>query len=216
MRRIKSISQWFLLPAGLFLLILAARAADSGVTVVGTTTQTDGPPQNQNVRAVPMCDGQTKLLVSGGDVPLSGKMPEPVARDVAEQMMERYNEMKAENGEILLAHGKVHTQREMMIWETEMTRVIDEGYKTFHISDLGTNGVSCDMCHPDASNTHPETYPKFQTQLKKVVLLRDMINWCIENPLEGQKLSEDDPRLKAVEAYILWARRGVPLDAGKH
>jgi hypothetical protein len=25
--------------------------------------------------------------------------------------------------------------------------------------------VSCDMCHPDAANTHPETYPKFQPQL---------------------------------------------------
>jgi hypothetical protein len=23
------------------------------------------------------------------------------------------------------------------------------------------------MCHPNASNTHPETDPKFQTQLKK-------------------------------------------------
>ena len=81
---------------------------------------------------------------------------------------------------------------------------------------LGTNGIACAMCHPNASNTHPETYPKFQTQLKKVALLRDMVNWCIINPLEGTELPENDPKLKALEAYILASRRGVALDAGKH
>ncbi len=55
-------------------------------------------------------------------------------------------------------------------------------------------------------DTHPETYPKFQVQLKKIALLRDMINWCIENPMEGKPLDESDPRLKAMEAYIIWAR----------
>jgi cytochrome c len=72
------------------------------------------------------------------------------------------------------------------------------------------------MCHPDASNTHPETYPKFQIEMKKVALLRDMVNWCIQNPLEGQPLAESDPRMKALEAYILTQRPGVPLEPGKH
>lgn len=72
------------------------------------------------------------------------------------------------------------------------------------------------MCHPGASNTHPETCPKFQTQLKKVALLRDMVNWCIINPLEGQELAENDARMKALEAYILSQRAGKPLQAGKH
>ena len=44
-----------------------------------------------------------------------------------------------------------------------------QGKKIFHdAKELGgTIGVSCDMCHPDASNTHPETYPKYQVQLQK-------------------------------------------------
>jgi 3',5'-cyclic AMP phosphodiesterase CpdA len=67
-----------------------------------------------------------------------------------------------------------------------------------------------------ASNTHPETYPKFQTQLKKVALLRDMVNWCILNPLEGKELAHDDPRMKALEAYILSERTGKALAIGKH
>jgi hypothetical protein len=110
------------------------------------------------------------------------------------------------------------TARDQLIWKREQDKWIAEGYAAFHNAKTlgGTIGVSCDMCHPDASNTHPETYPKFQTQTKKMALLRDMINWCIENPMKGKPLPEDDPRLRAVEAYIYSARKGVALEPGKH
>ena len=117
---------------------------------------------------------------------------------------------------LLLVQGASPSERERRVWVAEQKRLIEEGYKLFHNSTLGTNGISCDMCHPDASNTHPETYPKFQTQLKEVALLRDMVNWCIENPLEGKKLSGDDPKMKALEAYILSTRTGKILAPGKH
>jgi thiosulfate dehydrogenase len=108
------------------------------------------------------------------------------------------------------------TAREEQIWKAELDKLVAEGDRLFHSDEIGTNGVACAMCHPHASNTHPESYPKFQTQLKKVALLRDMVNWCILNPLEGPELAENDPKLKALEAYILAQRRGVALDAGKH
>jgi cytochrome c len=72
------------------------------------------------------------------------------------------------------------------------------------------------MCHPHAANTHPETYPKFQTQLGRAVLLRDMIHWCIENPVRGTHLEADDPRMRALEAYILAQRSGTVMSYGKH
>lgn len=108
------------------------------------------------------------------------------------------------------------TKREQMIWKAELDKVVAEGDRLFHSDELGTNGLACAMCHPDASNTHSETYPKFQTQLKKVAFLRDMVNWCIQNPLEGQPLSPDDERMHALEAYIVSQRAGTPLQAGKH
>lgn len=101
-------------------------------------------------------------------------------------------------------------------WEGEFMTVVKEGDKIFHSSTLGKNTVSCDMCHPNAANTHPETYPKFQKQLGEVVALRDMINWCIQNPLEGETLAADDPKMIALEAYITYERRGVKLAPGKH
>ena len=110
------------------------------------------------------------------------------------------------------------TPRDLVMWEKEVGREIASGDKLFHDDKLigGLEGVSCAMCHPNASNTHPETYPKFQVQLKRSALLRDMINWCIENPVRGPKLAADDPKMRALEAYILAQRKGVPLEYGKH
>ncbi|WP_233261722.1 c-type cytochrome [Vitiosangium sp. GDMCC 1.1324] len=108
--------------------------------------------------------------------------------------------------------------RDEALWKASTEQIVQEGHRVFHdAKELGgTVAVSCDMCHPDASNTHPETYPKYQVQLGRVALLRDMINWCIENPVRGKPLAEDDPRMKAMEAYIYAQRKGVKLEYGKH
>ncbi len=106
--------------------------------------------------------------------------------------------------------------KELERWQQEFMSVVEKGRALWVSADLGTNGVACDQCHPNAANTHPETYPKFQQQLGKVIALREMINWCLINPLEGKALPLDDPRMVAIEAYITYERRGVPLEPGKH
>jgi thiosulfate dehydrogenase len=113
-------------------------------------------------------------------------------------------------------HADEFTQQDVDRWQEEYMSVVQQGRALWGSPDLGTNGVACGQCHPNAANTHPETYPKFQQQLGAVVELRDMINWCIMNPLEGEKLALDDPRMIALEAYAAHERRGVPLAPGKH
>ncbi len=108
------------------------------------------------------------------------------------------------------------TKADLEKWTKEFMSVVQQGEQLFHSNKLGKNTVSCDMCHPNGANTHPETYPKFQKQIGKVVALRDMINWCIQNPLEGETLKAEDPRMIALEAYITWERRGKALEPGKH
>ncbi len=110
------------------------------------------------------------------------------------------------------------TARDHSVWKREVEREVKYGDQIFHDDKLinSTNGVACAMCHPHASNTHPETYPKFQIQLRRVALLRDMINWCIENPSRGKKLDPDDPKMRALEAYIMAQRKGVAMEYGKH
>jgi thiosulfate dehydrogenase len=101
-------------------------------------------------------------------------------------------------------------------WQQEYMSVVQEGRRLWTSPELGTNGVACAQCHPNAANTHPETYPKFQKQLGRVAALREMINWCIQQPLEGTPLKLDDPKLVAMEAYVAYERRGVALAPGKH
>jgi thiosulfate dehydrogenase len=193
------------------------------------------------VREITACDKRKTVVVEGArpDIPLPAATARRVAallQDLMRFCNEEVHARLTTREEIFLSvnglpyrryvmggplpylpvHGKPHSQREMQIWGAEYKRMVDEGNKLFHDASLGTNGISCDMCHPDAANTHPETYPKFQTQLKTMALLRDMINWCIENPMEGPKLAEADPKLKAIEAYILHQRKGVALEPGKH
>jgi len=207
------------------LLIVISFAVGSGLLFAGSSRlQEDGrgsrmttsvAAQQSEVRReggnlmVQLCDGQTQMEIA--DTHADEVLPPDKARAVARLMMAKYAEQQAKQ-------VSRWTERDRLTWEREQKRIIEEGNRLFHDWKAlgGTVGISCDMCHPDASNTHPETYPKFQTQLKKVAALRDMINWCIENPLKGQPLALDDPRMLAVEAYITAQRKGVPLDPGKH
>ena len=108
------------------------------------------------------------------------------------------------------------TQKDLKVWKTEYDSVVKEGRKVFTDNTLGTNTVTCNECHPNASNTHPETYPKFQKQLGKVATIAEMINWCIANPLEGKRMTLDDARMTALISYITEERKGVKLAPGKH
>ena len=114
------------------------------------------------------------------------------------------------------ANADEFTEADVKRWQGEFMKVVQDGEILFHSGGLGKNGVSCDQCHPNAANTHPETYPKFQKQLGKVIPLFEMINWCIRNPLEGDPLEADDPKMTAIQAYIHFERRGVALEPGKH
>jgi thiosulfate dehydrogenase len=108
------------------------------------------------------------------------------------------------------------TKKDQERWEKEYMSVVQKGRELWTSPALGTNNVACAQCHPNAANTHPETYPKFQQQLGRVIALREMINWCIQQPLEGKPLALDSADMVALEAYVTYERRGVALAPGKH
>ena len=114
------------------------------------------------------------------------------------------------------ARADEFTKKDLERWEKEYMSVVQKGRQLWVSPELGTNGVACAQCHPYAANTHPETYPKFQQQLGRVIALREMINWCLQQPLKGKPLALDDPKMIAIEAYIAYERRGVALAPGKH
>jgi len=188
---------------------------------------------------VQLCDGKTTV-----DIPAGMEKTRANGQAVADALMAQWRQKNpggdweaevkrahpripppADNAEVAATAGQRdgqiygrYTERDILVWRRELERTVLEGARVFHdAAALGsTIAVSCDMCHPDAANTHPETYPKFQVQLGRVVLLRDMINWCIEHPLRGTAMAADDPRMRALEAYIYAQRKDTPLAYGKH
>lgn len=109
------------------------------------------------------------------------------------------------------------SDEELQRWMDQYNQVADRGRELWTSgTELGTNQVACAQCHPNAANTHPETYPKFQKQLGKVASLWEMVNWCIANPLEGERLAADDPKMTALLSYIAREREGVEMAPGKH
>jgi thiosulfate dehydrogenase len=108
------------------------------------------------------------------------------------------------------------TKEDVERWNAQFMQVVQQGRELWTSPELGKNGVACAQCHPNAANSHPETYPKFQKQIGKVITLPEMINWCIRNPLEGVPLEVDSPEMTALVAYATYERRGVKLEPGKH
>jgi len=110
------------------------------------------------------------------------------------------------------------TQEDIDVWQAEYMAVVQKGRDLFTDPALGNseNGVICGQCHPNGANTHPETYPKFQKQIGRVIGLWEMVNWCLRNPLEAEPLDAASPDMTAIIAYMAHERRGVPLEPGKH
>lgn len=126
---------------------------------------------------------------------------------------------------LALAHKVKHTPQQLQAFEGVFTEQVRLGDLLFHGDaeterqmgvKLSNTGMACAMCHPIASDTHPYEFPKYQEQMQKFATLRDMINWCIEKPNEGEKIDDGSPAMKALEAYIYWSNRGTKLDPGRH
>lgn len=124
-----------------------------------------------------------------------------------------------------IAHKAKHTPEQLKAFEDVFMEQVKIGDLLFHGdaatekkmgTKLSTTGMACAMCHPFASDNHPYEFPKFQEQINKFSTLRDMINWCIEKPNEGETLEPDSDAMKALEAYIYWSNRGSKLDPGRH
>jgi thiosulfate dehydrogenase len=118
---------------------------------------------------------------------------------VTPQQLDAYNQVfmdEVKKGDLLF-HGDEATQKNM-------------GVK------LTTSAMACAMCHPFASDTHPFDFPKFQVSMNEFATLRDMINWCIEKPNQGEKIDPNSEAMKALEAYIYWSNTGSVLAPGKY
>jgi cytochrome c len=96
----------------------------------------------------------------------------------------------------------------------ETDKVIQRGEALWKDRQLGTNGQNCNMCHPSGSATHPETYPKYKQQFRRVVTVQEFINWCIVAAMRGDSLEIGSAELTALEAFQAYENRGEKMEIG--
>jgi thiosulfate dehydrogenase len=212
--------------------VAATRPAPPPPVPSAMTAPTAAGSGSDGTVSVLLCDGKTTVSVPQGTpgTSIAGALMQqwlrrnPNSNWETEERERHTLQLAADNADVIghqgvqgQTYGTI-TSQDVALWKSETERMALSGSEVFHNADeLGsTVGVSCDMCHPHAANTHPETYPKFQAQLGRVSLLRDMINWCIEHPVRGKPLASEDPRMRALEAYILAQRKGKALAYGRH
>lgn len=123
------------------------------------------------------------------------------------------------------AHKAKHSAEQLKAFDEVFMEKVHLGDRLFHGDaeaqeqlgvKLSNTGMACAMCHPMAADTHPHEFPKYQEQMQTFATLRDMTNWCIEKPNQGEKIATDSEAMKALEAYMIWSNRGSTLDPGRH
>ena len=123
------------------------------------------------------------------------------------------------------AHKDPHDSATLQAFQDLFMEQVVLGDRLFHgdgaaQKEMGVNlsntGMACAMCHPISSDIHPHEFPKFQEQMSEFATLRDMVNWCIEKPNEGEVIDVNSEAMKALEAYMYWSNKGSVLDPGRH
>jgi cytochrome c len=83
---------------------------------------------------------------------------------------------------------------------------IENGKQLFNDPNLGgsTDEQSCNTCHPDGMGLEKsgkkKGFPYFFGLRKRS--LEDMVNWCIEETLNGKALNKDSQEMNDIIAYI--------------
>ena len=117
------------------------------------------------------------------------------------------------------------TPQQLAAYEQVLMDEVKKGDLLFHGDEatakamgvkLTATGMACAMCHPFGSDTHPQAFPKFQVSINEFATLRDMINWCIDKPNQGEKIDPNSEAMKALEAYIYWSNTGSVLVPGRY
>jgi thiosulfate dehydrogenase len=108
------------------------------------------------------------------------------------------------------------TKQELEQQNVARLKLVEQGYNIWHGSNptMQSNGLACGNCHPDAAASNPQTFPKWNSSMNRVVTWQQMSNWCIQNPQAGKALNVDGEEMLAIMAYAFEMHRGKPVAPG--
>jgi len=108
------------------------------------------------------------------------------------------------------------TAEELEAQNKARLKLVEQGYNEWHGSNptMAANGLACGNCHPDAAASNPQTFPKWNSSMNKVVSWPTMSNWCITNVQAGKALNPDGDSMLALQAYAFQMHNGRPIQPG--
>ena len=81
------------------------------------------------------------------------------------------------------------------------------------------NKLTCSSCHFDGGRNDfaislvgvAATYPKFRTRTNYSTHLVSRVNECFERSMNGKALDPEGKEMQAIQAYLFWISRGLPI-----
>lgn len=111
--------------------------------------------------------------------------------------------------------------------DDEMSKAIKLGFNLINESDkymskyVG-NKLACSSCHTNAGREKilgfvgvAAQYPQYRDREGAILTLSDRINGCMKRSMNGKVLPYDSIELIAMDAYMTWLSRGVPIGIDK-
>lgn len=78
---------------------------------------------------------------------------------------------------------------------------VERGKALFNDPSLGTNGKTCNYCHPDGAQINGQK-SSYTIMGKKLDSIEDAVNLCIKMALKGKPLPKDSQKMKDLVAYL--------------
>ncbi len=78
---------------------------------------------------------------------------------------------------------------------------VEKGKALFNDPSLGTNGKTCNYCHPDGAQINGQK-SSYTIMGEKLGSIEDAVNFCIKMALKGKPLPKDSQKMKDLAAYL--------------
>lgn len=83
------------------------------------------------------------------------------------------------------------------------------------------NNLSCSSCHANAGTIKNQSgfvgiyarFPQYNARADKIITLEDRINGCMERSMNGKRLPNNSPQMKAILAYMHYISQGIEVGA---
>ena len=88
---------------------------------------------------------------------------------------------------------------------------LERGRQIYLDENLGTNGLSCNSCHPNGAETRAEAYPRYKHVLGTMATISMTHNFAVVNENRGKKWELGSKDANALTLYVTFLANGKKM-----